>query len=144
MSVAGMIFFPDNERCEFTVSVPRGLACVTMLDIPTPSFLEGNPYFSAGFGLGILGTGLAALRGGGKAAVSLAKRHMLVTLEVTSKDKAYPWVLQWLSAQASRGRSVVGQHISVDTVTQRLANGSTTTRFEFTPCPGTHVMTYNG
>jgi hypothetical protein len=59
-----------------------------------------NPYFSAGFGLGILGSGLAALRGSAKMAATLAQRHLLVTLEVTSKDKAYPWVLQWLTAQA--------------------------------------------
>ena len=41
-------------------------------------------------GLGILGSGLAALRGGAKLASTLAQRHLLVTLEVTSKDKAYP------------------------------------------------------
>ena len=62
-----------------------------------------NPYFSAGFGLGILGSGLAALRGSAKMAATLAQRHLLVTLEVTSKDKAFPWVLQWLTAQARRG-----------------------------------------
>jgi chaperone BCS1 len=115
-----------------------------VLDIPTPSFLDGNPYFSAGFGLGILGTGLAALRGAGKAAMTMAQRHLLVTLEVTSKDKAYPWVLQWLTTQAQRSRSSVSQHITVDTVTQRLANGKSATRFEFTPCPGRHVMWYEG
>ena len=117
-----------------------------MLDpsnLPLPSFLEGNPYFSAGFGLGILGTGLAALRGGGKAAWTLAQRHLLVTLEVTSKDRAYPWVLQWLTAQARSGGGF-GQHNSVDTITQRLANGKVMTRFEFTPCPGRHVLQYNG
>lgn len=109
-----------------------------------PAFLEGNPYFSAGFGLGILGTGMAALRGSAKAAMSMAQRHLLVTLEVTSKDKAYPWVLQWLTHQAARTKSTVGQHITVDTITQRLANGQTTTRFEFTPCPGRHVLWYEG
>ena len=112
--------------------------------IPTPSFLEGNPYFSAGFGLGILGTGLAALRGGAKAAMTMAQRHFLVTLEVTSKDKAYPWVLQWLNKHAEASKSTIGQHITVDTITQRLANGQTRTRFEFTPCPGRHVLMYEG
>ena len=109
-----------------------------------PAFLDGNPYFSAGFGLGVLGTAMAALRGGSKAAMTMAQRHLLVTLEVTSKDKAYPWVLQWLTAQAAKTRSTVGQHISVDTITQRLANGKTATRFEFTPCPGRHVLWYEG
>lgn len=117
----------------------------TGLPFPLPAVLDGNPYFSAGFGLGILGTGLAALRGGAKAAATMAQRHLLVTLEVTSKDKAYPWVLQWLTAQAQRGGSgAVGQHLSVDTVTQRLANGKVMTRFEFTPCPGRHVLWHNG
>ena len=109
-----------------------------------PAFLDGNPYFSAGFGLGILGTGMAALRGSAKAAMTMAQRHLLVTLEVTSKDKAYPWVLQWLTHQAAQTRSTVGQHITVDTITTRLANGQTSTRFEFTPCPGRHVLWYEG
>ena len=109
-----------------------------------PAFLEGNPYFSAGFGLGLLATASAAMRGAGKAAVTMAQRHLLVTLEVTSKDKAYPWVLQWLTRQAEAANSSVGQHLSVDTITQRLANGTTTTRFEYAPCPGRHVLWYEG
>ena len=48
----------------------------------------------------VMGTGLALLRGAGKTAVTMAKRHLLITLEVTSKDRAYPWVLQWLTEQA--------------------------------------------
>jgi chaperone BCS1 len=52
--------------------------------------------------------------------------------------------LQWLTTQAQRSRSSVSQHITVDTVTQRLANGKSATRFEFTPYPGRHVMWYEG
>ena len=114
------------------------------MPLEMPSFLDGNPYFTAGFGLGVLGTGLAALRGAGKTAFTLAQRHLLVTLEVTSKDRAYPWVLQWLTAQARSGSGGFGQHNTVDTITQRLANGKVSTRFEFTPCPGRHVLRYNG
>eukprot|EP00967_Tisochrysis_lutea_P129861 scaffold223843_cov24-Tisochrysis_lutea.AAC.4 len=111
--------------------------------------LEDNPYFSAGFALGVAGTGLAALRGAGRAALTLAQRHLLVTLEVTSKDKSYPWVLQWLTEQAqSSGTGTSSgafrQHVSVDTVVQRLANGKIETRFEFAPCPGRHVLRYRG
>ena len=104
--------------------------------------LDSNPYFSAGFGLGILGTGLAALRGSAKMALNLAQRHLLVTLEVTSKDKAYPWVLHWMTHQARGG--ALAQHITVDTITNRLANGTTKTQFEFTPCPGRHMLSYRG
>ena len=112
-----------------------------------PTGLESNPYFSAGFGLGILGTGLAMLRGGGKGALTLAQRHLLVTLEVTSKDRAYPWVLHWLTEQARNAGSSgapLAQHVSVDTILERLANGATRTRFEFVPCPGRHVVRYRG
>jgi hypothetical protein len=104
--------------------------------------LEGNPYFSAGFGLAIMGTGLALLRGAGKTAVTMAKRHLLITLEVTSKDRAYPWVLQWLTDQAQH--TSLGQHLSVQTVVKKLANGRTTTLFEFLPSTGTHIVQYNG
>jgi hypothetical protein len=112
--------------------------------------LEDNPYFSAGFALGVAGTGLAAVRGASRAALTLAQRHLLVTLEVTSKDKSYPWVLQWLTEQAQVGGGAGGgsgalrQHVSVDTVVQRLANGKVETRFEFSPCPGRHVLRYRG
>ena len=123
----------------------QGRLSGTGLPFPMPAALEGNPYFSAGFGLGILGTGLALLRGSAKAASTLAQRHLLVTLEVTSKDRAYPWVLQWLTAQAERGGAgAVGQHLSVDTISQRLANGRIMTRFEFTPSPGRHVLWHDG
>ena len=104
--------------------------------------LEGNPCFSAGFGLAIMGTGLALLRGAGKTAVTMAKRHLLITLEVTSKDRAYPWVLQWLTDQAQH--TSLGQHLSVQTVVKKLANGRTTTLFEFLPSTGTHIVQYNG
>jgi len=113
--------------------------------------LDDNPYFSAGFALGVAGTGLAVVRGASRAAVTLAQRHLLVTLEVTSKDKSYPWVLQWLTEQsrASNGAGGGGggalrQHVSVDTVVQRLSNGKVETRFEFLPCPGRHVLRYRG
>uniref|UniRef100_A0A7S0Q794 Mitochondrial chaperone BCS1 n=1 Tax=Coccolithus braarudii TaxID=221442 RepID=A0A7S0Q794_9EUKA len=95
----------------------------------------------------MLGTGLAFLRGAGKAASTMAQRHLLVTLEVTSKDRAYPWVLHWLTEQARSSGSTAGavaQHVTVDTISRRLASGKMVTHFEFTPCPGRHVMRYNG
>ena len=106
-----------------------------------PVWLDGNPYFTAGFGLGVMATALTAARAGGKAGLVMLQRQLLVTLEVTSKDRAYPWVLQWLTAQARTG-SGFGQHNSVDTITRRLANGKLETKFEFSPCPGRHVLRY--
>ena len=70
--------------------------------------LNDNPYFEAGFGLTLVGSCLAIARGGAKAAVTATKRHLLVTLEVTSKDRAYPWVLAWLTRQAAAHRMGIG------------------------------------
>jgi mitochondrial chaperone BCS1 len=86
-----------------------------------PAALQGNPYFEAGFGLSLFGTGLAIARGGGKSLLTLTKRHFLVTLEITNKDRSYPWVLSWLTRQASitggggRSGSTLAQHVSVVT-----------------------------
>ena len=83
--------------------------------------LQGNPYFEAGFGLSVFGTALAAARGSVKGLTTIARRHFLVTLEVTSKDRAYPWVLAWLTQQASSpgalrigsAATTLAQHVSV-------------------------------
>lgn len=120
------------------------MVVVGPVDLGTPALdLSSNPYFSAGFGLGILGTGLTLARGAGRAALTLAQRHLLVTLEVTSKDRSYPWVLALLTAQAGR-RATLGQHLSVDTVVHKHASGRTSTRFDFQPCPGRHLLSYHG
>jgi hypothetical protein len=36
------------------------------------------------------------------------------------------------------------QHVSVDTTVTQQANGSSTTRFKFSPAPGNHMFYYNG
>jgi hypothetical protein len=79
-------------------SIPPGDVS-DMLASFLPETLKGNPYFEAGFGLSLLGTGLALARGGASVAVNMSKRHFLVTLEITSKDRSYPWVLAWLTRQ---------------------------------------------
>jgi len=100
---------------------------------------DGNPYFTAGFGLTIMATGLALARRGAMDAFTLAKRHLLLTMEVTSRDRAYPWVLHMLKQQ-SKGRL---QHLTLNTVMgQSEASKTMTARFEFTPRPGRHILTY--
>ncbi|MCO5549708.1 hypothetical protein L7F22_003181 [Adiantum nelumboides] len=61
---------------------------------------NGNPYFSAGFGLMLFGAALAASRRGITTAATQAQRRLLVSLEIPSKDKAHPWFLSWMGAQA--------------------------------------------
>jgi len=49
--------------------------------------LTDNPYFSAGFGLVGVGSGLAVLRKGAQAGFVLFRRHCMITLEVPTKTK---------------------------------------------------------
>jgi chaperone BCS1 len=64
------------------------------------SLLQDNPYFSAGFGLMVFGTALAVGRRGATVLASQTQRRFLISLEIPSKDKAHPWFLQWMGAQA--------------------------------------------
>jgi chaperone BCS1 len=98
-----------------------------------------NPVFSGGFGLAVLGIGTQLLRKGSGIAMQMARKNLLVTLEVTSKDKSYPWVLQWLTMQGTRT-----QHLSVETTLQATAGGGggISTNFGFVPSPGFHLLRF--
>ena len=61
-----------------------------------------NQFFAGGLGLGAMGIGMSFLRKASTTFSMLARRHLLMTLEVTSKDATYPWVLQWLNAHGRR------------------------------------------
>ncbi|WFD35799.1 Complex III assembly protein translocase and chaperone [Malassezia cuniculi] len=65
------------------------------------AIMQGNPYFSAGFGLMLFGGVLAYARSALTWVMSAAQRHMLVSLEIPSKDRAHPWFLHWMGAQAA-------------------------------------------
>ena len=100
---------------------------------------SNNPVFSGGFGLAILAVGASALRSSARLSLDLLKRHFVISLEVTSKDKAYPWILQWISKQGSRT-----QHLSVDTVVRNIGHNTVQTSFDFVPGPGQHFIRYRG
>ena len=95
-----------------------------------------NPVFSGGFGLAVLGICTQLLRKGSAVAMQMARKNLLVTLEVTSKDKSYPWVLQWLTLRGTRT-----QHLSVETTLTSSQSGVTTS-FDFVPSPGFHFLRY--
>lgn len=102
--------------------------------------MENNPYFAAGGGLMILGTGLAVARSGIIKASSLIYRQMIVDLEIQSKDKSYAWFLQWMSKHPHR----ISKHLSVRTSYVQHDNGSVTTKFALVPGPGNHWIRYKG
>ncbi|XP_057317415.1 mitochondrial chaperone BCS1-like [Hydractinia symbiolongicarpus] len=100
--------------------------------------LTDNPYFSAGFGLVGVGTGLAILRKGSQFGFVLFRRHCMITLEVPSKDKSYDWMLQWMTQK----RAKQTQHLSVMTTFHQHDTGKVSTKFDFAPSPGVHFFKF--
>lgn len=100
--------------------------------------LADNPYFSAGFGLVGVGTALAVFRKSAQAGFVLFRRHCMITLEVSSKDKSYDWMLQWMTQTHARQT----QHLSVMTTFHQHDTGKATTHFDYTPSPGVHFFKF--
>lgn len=105
-------------------------------------FLADNPYFSAGFGLLGVGTGLAILRQGVIRSAGMLKRKLLTTLEITSRDPAYPWILQWITRQ----KLTSGGHFSLATCRKpgKDVNLKEFQRFQLVPAPGVHYLRWSG
>lgn len=99
-----------------------------------------NPYFAAGGGLMLLGTGLAVARQGIMKSSGFIYRQLLVDLEIPSKDKSYLWFLEWMSQYKNRS----SRHLSVETNYIQHSNGSATTKFSLVPGPGKHLIRYKG
>ncbi|KAJ1972219.1 Complex III assembly protein translocase and chaperone [Dimargaris xerosporica] len=111
-----------------------------MQSSPLLAGFTDNPYFSAGFGLIGVGAGLAVLRQGVRHGLDFARRQLLVTLEIPSRDKSYPWVLHWIShAKLARKNS---QHLAVETTYKQHDSGSVTSQFNLVPGPGKHFFKY--
>lgn len=123
--------------------------------------LFANPVFSAGFGLIGVGTALALGRQALIHAAILAKRQCVTSLEVTSRDKAYTWILYWLQhhqqreqqglAQKSAGSQATRRasawwrrnpQLGVQTLYRPRENGSAETSFQLLPGTGRHYLTY--
>eukprot|EP01039_Chlorochromonas_danica_P009710 gene9710-10740_t len=104
-------------------------------------FSSENPVFSGGFGLALLAAGAQLLRSSSTIGIRLLRQHCLVTMEVTSKDRAYPWVLRWLTTQNNRTR-----HLSVETALTATNQNSTKShvKFNLVPGPGQHFLLYHG
>ncbi|XP_059503572.1 mitochondrial chaperone BCS1 isoform X2 [Stegostoma tigrinum] len=99
--------------------------------------LKDNPYFGAGFGLVGVGTALALARKGAQFGMVAFRRHCMITLEVTSRDKSYHWLLNWITHHAKRT-----QHLSVETSYLQHESGRISTTFDFVPSPGNHFIWY--
>ncbi len=93
--------------------------------------------------------GLTVLRQSGMGIISLAQRRMLVSLEIPSRDTAYPWFLQWIAMEANRSSSKKGLKLwsnvlAVETSYKKHLNGSADVLFSVVPGIGTHLFRYKG
>ncbi|KXJ91798.1 mitochondrial chaperone BCS1 [Microdochium bolleyi] len=111
--------------------------------------LVSNPVFAGGFGLASLGAVLAFARKGVISAGGLVRRRMLVNVEISRTDPAYPWVLAWLSEPRQQTSFLAKKltrinKLSVTTTTSSTPNGPTHASFFLQPGYGRHIVHYKG
>lgn len=80
-------------------------------------------------------------------ASSLARRRLLVTLEIPSKDPSYLWFLQWMSVHGKQSTTgwasrIKSHELAVETSSNTTADGGKSTTFSLVPGPGTHFFKY--
>lgn len=112
--------------------------------------LFDNPLFAGGIGLASLGAAAAFARKGVIAAAGSARRRLLVNVEISKQDPAYPWILAWLSQPrptpgfiASRLTRV--HNLSVRTTAASKGAGSagpSTAHFFLQPGYGKHIVKF--
>jgi chaperone BCS1 len=80
---------------------------------------------------------------------TVLRRRMLVTLEINNRDRAYPWLLSWMSHQATASpgktaRWARSHELGVETAYEQRSNGSLDAKFMLVAGPGTHYFRYRG
>ena len=94
-----------------------------------------NQYFTAGLGLFGVGTGLALLRQSLVKGFRFLSTHYVSSIEVTSKDPAYRWVLDWIGKNCK----LSSRNYTLSTTLK--GNGIVTC--DLTPSPGIHFIKWN-
>ncbi|RDA90688.1 hypothetical protein CP533_3927 [Ophiocordyceps camponoti-saundersi (nom. inval.)] len=116
--------------------------------------LFDNPLFAGGVGLASLGAAAAFARKGALAAIGAARRRLLINVEISKQDAAYPWILAWLSQPrespgfiASRLTRIHNLSVTTTTATTSSsrvpgASGPTQAHFLLQPGYGRHLVKF--
>lgn len=153
-----MVSSASRPKVELT-SPPLPFSSIPLLCHPLPLKSSSNtsPHVQ------IFTGGLAMSQKAVKRSAYIARRRLLVTLDIPSHDHSYPWFLEWMarnSAAVSSARSapVTGglfrrlaamkefksHELSVETMYKKHDNGSSEAVFSLIPGPGTHYFNYQG
>ncbi|KAK8097686.1 putative BCS1 protein precursor [Apiospora kogelbergensis] len=111
--------------------------------------LFDNPVFAGGFGLASLGAVLTFARRGAISTANLMRRRLLVNVEISRQDPAYPWILAWLS-QPRQHTSFLAKRLtrinelSITTVanTNSSTGSPSNASFFLQPGYGRHIVKY--
>lgn len=114
--------------------------------------LFDNPLFAGGIGLASLGAAAAFARKGAVAAVGAARRRLLVNVEISKQDPAYPWILAWLSQPRENPGIIASRltrihNLSVSTTTASRTpgvSGPAHAHFFLQPGYGRHIVKFGG
>ncbi|KAJ3497982.1 hypothetical protein NLG97_g1484 [Lecanicillium saksenae] len=112
--------------------------------------LFDNPLFAGGIGLASLGAAAAFARKGVIVAAGAARRRLLVNVEISKQDPAYPWILAWLSTPrptpgflASRLTRIHNLSVTTATASKGSAvGGPPSAHFFLQPGYGRHIVKF--
>ncbi|KAK2609070.1 Complex III assembly protein translocase and chaperone [Conoideocrella luteorostrata] len=113
--------------------------------------LFDNPLFAGGIGLASLGAAAAFARKGATVALGAVRRRLLVNVEISKQDPAYPWILAWLSQRretsgfiTSRFTRIHNLSVTTTTTNNRVhgVNGPMNASFFLQPGYGRHVVKF--
>ncbi|KAI6758905.1 hypothetical protein HG531_014045 [Fusarium graminearum] len=131
--------FPNAEKPAAPSAAASGLNINALFD---------NPLFAGGIGLASLGAAAAFARKGAVSALGAARRRLLVNLEISKQDPAYPWILAWLSQPRETPGFIASRLTRIHNVSITTTNASRTAgssgpqhaQFYVQPGYGRHIV----
>ncbi|EGR45251.1 uncharacterized protein TRIREDRAFT_68571 [Trichoderma reesei QM6a] len=130
-----------------SASAPASPSAASVLNL---NALFDNPLFAGGIGLASLGAAAAFARKGSIAVLGAARRRLLVNVEISKQDPAYPWILAWLSQPRETPGFIASRltrihNLSVATATGSKgpgAGGPVNAHFFLQPGYGRHIVKF--